>query len=120
MKWSFIMTRIQNKTFDMRYIYATMRLWLCVLASLWLVHGAMAQQVYDIRDFGAMGDGRTLDTRAIQQAIDECSQNGGGQVLIPNGVFLSETIVLKNDVALYLDATAVLRGVADMEAYTHL
>ncbi len=104
----------------MRYIFSSMRLWLCVLASLWLVSDVMAQQVYDIRDFGAVGDGQTLDTHAIQQAIDKCSQDGGGQVLIPNGVFLSKTIVLKSNVALYLNATAVLTGVADLDAYTHL
>ena len=75
--------------------------------------------VYNIKDFGAIGDGETLSTIAIQKAIDACSSNGGGIVWVPNGVFLSATIILKSNVALYLGATAVLMGVADIQVYKH-
>ena len=41
----------------------------------------------DVRDFGATGDGVTLDTRAIQKAIDEIARVGGGHVIVPQGVW---------------------------------
>lgn len=64
---------------------------------------------FDIRDYDAIGDGQTLNTRAIQKAIDECSRNGG-TVHIPAGTFLTGTLVLKSNVALYLDHGAILLG----------
>ena len=40
---------------------------------------------YNVTDFGAVGDGKTLNTASIQKAIDECGKNGGGRVVIENG-----------------------------------
>ena len=77
-----------------------------------------AQSVYDITKFGAKGDGRTVNTINIQKAVDKCSADGGGRVLVPNGTFLTETIFLKNNVTLYLNETAVLKGIGDMNAYS--
>src|SRR5690349_1474944 len=53
-------------------------------------------RVYDIREFGAKGDGTTLDTTAIQAAIDACHGARGGIVLVPAGDFLSGTLELKS------------------------
>lgn len=53
-----------------------------------------------ILEYGAVGDGVTMNTQSIQTAIDACAQNGGGQVVIPAGVFLSGTIWLKSHVFL--------------------
>lgn len=74
--------------------------------------------VYNIRDFGAKGDGKGLDTNAIQKAIDICSSNQGGLVMIPAGVFLSGTLELKSNVTLHLSAGAKLLGSPKREDYT--
>ena len=68
------------------------------------------EPIFDIRTFGAVGDGETLDTPAIQAAINACAQTGGGRVMIPNGTFLSGTIYLKDHVDLHLAPSAVLKG----------
>ncbi|HRN42802.1 MAG TPA: glycosyl hydrolase family 28-related protein, partial [Vicingus sp.] len=57
-------------------------------------------QDFNIKDYGAINDGKTINTKAIQAAIDACYKAGGGKVIIPNGTFLSGTIKLKNNVAL--------------------
>lgn len=74
-------------------------------------------QDFNIKDYGAINDGKTLNTKAIQSAIDACYKAGGGKVIIPNGTFLSGTIKLKNNVALYLEPSAVLKGSPEYEDY---
>jgi hypothetical protein len=74
-------------------------------------------RVYDVRDHGAKGDGKTLDTAAVQAAIDACTAEGGGTVLVPEGVFHVGTLELKSNVTLYLVATATLLGSADGKQY---
>lgn len=78
--------------------------------------GVLAQK-YDVTDFGATGDGKTLNTFAIQKAIDECNAKGGGSVYIPAGIFVSGTIQLKTNVTLYLENGAVLLGSTDLKDY---
>ncbi|MBN2580768.1 MAG: hypothetical protein JXB10_17410 [Pirellulales bacterium] len=63
-----------------------------------------------VTDSGAMGDGKTLCTAAIQKAIDACAAAGGGTVLFPPGTYLSGTLTLKSRVTLHLEAGATLRG----------
>lgn len=72
---------------------------------------------YNIKDYSAIGDGITLNTRAIQAAIDDCAENGGGTVYFPAGTFLSGTIYLKNNVCLRLEAGALLLGSTRVEDY---
>jgi polygalacturonase len=74
-------------------------------------------ETYDIRDFGAKGDGDTINTKAIQSAIDACTANGGGTVLIPGGDFRTGTIQLKNDVTLKLSSSGHLLGSTNREDY---
>ena len=74
---------------------------------------------YDIRSFGAVGDGSTNDAKAIQAAIDACHGAGGGTVLVPAGAtFLTGSIVLKSFVELHVERGAVLAGSADPADYT--
>jgi polygalacturonase len=66
---------------------------------------------FNIRDFGALGDGVTNDAAAIQAAIDAAHQNGGGTVFVPAGAtFLSGSIVLKSNVELNVERGATLQA----------
>jgi hypothetical protein len=71
---------------------------------------ASAGQVYDITTFGAKGDRTTLNTAAVQAAIDACHHDGGGTVLVPAGVFCIGTVELRSNVTLHLASSAVLLG----------
>ncbi len=71
----------------------------------------------DIRRHGAIGDGRTMCTRAIQEAIDICAAAGGGMIVVPAGVFLSGSIVLKPGVGMELQRNGVLKGSPHLSDY---
>ncbi len=73
--------------------------------------------VYNIRDFGAAGDGKTLDTAAVQKAIDACNKDQGGIVLVPAGVFVIGTVQMKSNVTLHISARGTLLGTADGRQY---
>jgi hypothetical protein len=79
----------------------------------------LGARTYNIRDFGAKGDGTTLDTDAVQAAIDACTKDQGGTVLVPAGVFVIGTVELKSNVTLRLAASAKLLGTADGKQYRH-
>lgn len=72
---------------------------------------------FDICEFGARSDGKTMNTPAIQKAIDACRENGGGSVLVPPGEFLTGTIFLKDNVNLFLPQGAVLKGSPNLADY---
>ncbi|MFZ4621509.1 MAG: glycoside hydrolase family 28 protein [Bacteroidota bacterium] len=74
-------------------------------------------QTYDVRAFGAKGDGVSSDRSAIQRAVDSCSRTGG-TVLFPSGTYLTGSIELKNNVDLYLQRGAVILGSTDLRDYT--
>ena len=79
--------------------------------------GAAARD-YDVRDFGAAGDGEKLDTKAVQAAIDKCAAEGGGRVVLAGGrVYLSGGVVLRSNVTLFIDAGSILRGSLDKDDY---
>ena len=73
--------------------------------------------VYNILDYGAVADGKTLCTSAIQAAIDECNKNGGGRVIIPSGNFYTGSIYLKSNVELHLELGAVLTASDNIDDY---
>ncbi len=73
--------------------------------------------IFNVRDFGATGDGQTKDTLAFQQAIDRCSVLGGGEVLVPAGSYLTGAIALKQDTLLRLEKGAVIMGSPDFADY---
>jgi len=75
-------------------------------------------RIYNVRDYGAKGDGKTLDTVAIQSAIDKCFSGKGGTVLIPAGDFLSGTLEIKSNVTLHIAAAGKLLGSPKREDYT--
>ncbi|KAA2240759.1 glycoside hydrolase family 28 protein [Chitinophaga agrisoli] len=96
-------------------------IFLCLLCGLLpgIIPKAGATDV-NITTYGAVGDGRTLNTIAIQKAIDDCNKSGGGQVIFPAGRFLSGTIVLKDNTTLYLQANAVLLGSTQVADYRNV
>ena len=74
-------------------------------------------RVFNVREFGAKGDGTTLDTIAVQSAIDAAHKDQGGTVLIPAGTFIVGTIELKSNVTLHLAAQGRLLGSEKAEHY---
>ena len=97
--------------------------WLLTLAVLVLLGGRSvlaaaaprsadgnAAAIYNVRDFGAKGDGAALDSPAINSAIDAAALAGGGTVRLPAGTYLSTSIHLKSNIALYLDQGATLKA----------
>lgn len=75
--------------------------------------------VFDVRDHGAVGDGVTDDTAAVQAALD-AAEGSNGSVYLSDGVFLTGTIRLKSDTTLYIDDDAVLLGTWDDARYPRL
>ena len=91
---------------------------LWVVCLLLVASVAMAQQVYNVCQYGAVGNGKADDARAIQKAIDLCSAEGGGQVLLPaNHTFLAGPIQLKSNVNLHIETNATLLANPDESIY---
>ncbi|MDR3062483.1 MAG: polygalacturonase, partial [Dysgonamonadaceae bacterium] len=70
-----------------------------------------------LKNHGIVNDGKTLNTKALQEAIDQCSKNGGGIVSLPEGKYLTGTIILKKQVTLNLEKGAVILGSRDIADY---
>jgi hypothetical protein len=77
----------------------------------------LGARIYNVRNFGAKGDGTSLDTAAVQAAIDACNGDHGGTVLVPAGDFVVGTLELKSNVTLHLAAQGRLLGSPDPKDY---
>lgn len=75
------------------------------------------ENIFSVSDFGAAGDGQTLNTEAIQEAIDAASESGGGVVTFPPGTYVSGAIFLKSNIELRIDEGVVIRAVQDDAAF---
>ena len=79
---------------------------------------ASETMTFNVRDFGAKGDGKNLDSPAIDAAINAAAKAGGGTVWLPAGTYLSGSIHLKSNLRLFLDAGATILGAPQsMNAY---
>jgi polygalacturonase len=80
------------------------------LASLFAVSAAFAQTktIYYVTNYGAKGDGKTMDTKSINAAITAAADAGGGTVFFPAGNYLSGSIHLKSNISLYIDQGATI------------
>lgn len=82
-----------------------------------IVTPKFADDTLDIREFGAVSDGHTLNTKSINEAIAASNKKGGGVVRVPAGYWLSGPIVLKSNVNLHLEDNAFLQFTADFDQY---
>lgn len=80
---------------------------------------AIAGEIFNVRDFGAKGDGTTSDTAAINRAMDAAGNEGWSQVYFPPGRYLSGTIQLRSKVTLMIDPAAVIVGTTNLSEYRH-
>ncbi len=95
---------------------------LLTLALVPLTRGAEPQskaagRLFNVADFGAAGDGTTVDTAAINKAVEACAAAGGGQVLLPPGKYLSGTVHLRSHVTFFISAGASLVGSTNLTDY---
>ncbi|MFV0343003.1 MAG: glycosyl hydrolase family 28 protein [Anaerocolumna sp.] len=79
------------------------------------VYTKVESELFDITSFGAVGDGKTLNTTAIQNAINACSY--GGKIYVPKGTFLTGAIFLKSNMTLYIEEGGMLLGSIDLADY---
>ena len=78
----------------------------------------LSAKVYNIADYGAVNDGKRMNTKSIQKAIDQCTKDGGGTVVLSGGgKFMSGTIYLKDNVTLYIDNGTTLLGSKKISDY---
>jgi len=76
-----------------------------------------ATAVFNVRDFGAIGDGTTKDTVAFQKALDTCAVSGGGEVLVPAGKFLIGSVQIGYRTILRLEKDTIIAGSPDLADY---
>lgn len=95
--------------FKERQLMNTTRMWLTLLMATAIAHsGLAAAREFNVREFGATGDGRIFDTVAIQQAFDACAKAGGGTVRLPAGTYYSKPLRVHTKTIVQLDAGATL------------
>ncbi len=113
----------QSKTVNMTHtmklnppakFFAILTICLCLAAA----NALAGQNVFNVRDFGAVGDGTNLDSPAIDQTLAAAADAGGGTVLVPAGTYLSGSIHLQSNIHLLIDASATILGAPQkMNAY---
>jgi polygalacturonase len=94
-------------------------------AIIFILHGltgyaAVSRAPFNVRDFGAVGDGTNKDTVAFQKALDTCAVSGGGEVLVPAGKYLIGSVQIGNRTILRLEKDSVIAGSPDMNDYPML
>lgn len=82
-----------------------------------LVSLSAQNKFYDVREFGAKGDGATSDTKAINEAIEKAAASGGGTVYFPAGNYLTGSVRLESNICLYIDQGAILTASSDVKEF---
>jgi polygalacturonase len=96
----------------MKRIFAALGVLISIAAPQFVANAADSpdKNYFNVRSFGAVGDGTNLDSPAINKTIDACAGSGGGTVYFPAGIYLSGSIHLKSDIHLLIDAGATILG----------
>jgi polygalacturonase len=90
----------------------------CLVGITWMLAlGQAAEKTLNVRDFGAKGDGLAKDTAALQNALNECATNGGGTVLVPEGVYLTGSLIIGGNTTIQFAPRANLMGSPDIADY---
>lgn len=112
---------VMNKLIRLQFLRKTifLQLSLLILVNIQDVTAGSGLK-YVITDFGAVGDGKTLNTQYIQAAIDKCSKSGGGVVIVPDGKFITGSIFLKQGVNLNIEKDGVLKGSINQSDYPQI
>ena len=74
-------------------------------------------KIFNVLDFGAKGDGVTIDSAAVQKALDACSEAGGGKVFFPKKEYVLATVFLKSNVHIEFESGTLILGALDFYAY---
>ncbi len=90
---------------------------LFMMAFAMLLASCTTTTEWNVKEYGAVADGTTMNTEAIQHAIDDCSIAGGGTVIVEGGDFVTSTLILKDNVNLRIEKDARLVGTKDIYAY---
>lgn len=94
------------------------QIWIAAIVLL-SVSPITAQQIYNIADYGAVSDGATVNTAAIQRAVDSCSAHGGGRIVVPAGKFVTGSVRLFSNMEFCIEAGATLIGSPENRDYLH-
>jgi len=104
-------------TFDVRRSMFDVRCFIFAVCVLFASSSTAAPNRFPITSFGAIPDAKTLNTKAIQSAVDACAKQGGGDLIVPKGTFITGSIFLKQGVNLLLEKDAVLKGSQNTNDY---
>ena len=108
-----------KKYHQMKYTKLTkLKFWFPILFAVYtnLAFG-VSDTIFNINRFGAIGDGVTINTEAINKAIAACTESGGGTVIIPKGTYLSGTVFLESNITLFLEEGSMIKGCLDLNTY---
>ena len=102
-----------HRLFTRLLVVPTFLLWTALGLGFTASASVAAARVFDVKAHGATGDGRTVDTEAINRAILAAAEAGGGTVFFPPGTYLSGSIRLKSNITLYLEAGSVIEAASE-------
>jgi hypothetical protein len=91
--------------------------WFAIALAPWLLPAQVDAAVFDVKSYGAKGDGKALDSPAINQAIEAAAAAGGGTVHFPAGTYVTGSIRLRSNLALQFEPGTTLEASADPAAY---
>lgn len=91
-----------------------------IILSICLGSFSSYAQVFNVKDYGAKGNGIADDTQAVQLAIDACSAHGGGQVVFPSGIYPTGMVNLKSNIDIWLMRGCRWQAIADLSRYPEL
>jgi polygalacturonase len=102
---------------ELRSSFALLIIFAIAVALAGCAHSSSYRSSFDVRDFGAAGDGKSLDTASLQRAIEACAASGGRRVVIPRGAYLTGTVRLRSNVTLQIEPGAKIIGTQDLREY---